>query len=153
MHVFFDFWKLETENSLLYVFSFLHKLGFENNFFFIHFGLPNKFFSFKNRKLFLKTKNKGKNSYQTYPYFCSFSHLLFVGLVFWSFLYKPGQLWVKNITKTSSLLGNQRRFYIWIENDYDGGESTVGNIYWKLLKLINKSVNQIQWYQWNEIKM
>ena len=29
--------------------------------FFVHFGLPNKFFSLKNRKLFLETKNKGKN--------------------------------------------------------------------------------------------
>ena len=37
--------------------------------FFVHFGLPNKFFSLKNSKLFFKIENKRKkkNSYQTYP--------------------------------------------------------------------------------------
>ena len=59
MHVFINFWKLEIENNLLHIFSFLHKLSFENIFlFFVYFGLPNKFFSLKNRKLFLKTENK-----------------------------------------------------------------------------------------------
>ena len=29
MHVFIDFWKLETENSFLHVFSFLYKLNFD----------------------------------------------------------------------------------------------------------------------------
>ena len=33
----------------------------------VHFELPNKFFNLKSRKLFLKTENKKKNSYQTYP--------------------------------------------------------------------------------------
>ena len=61
MPLFIDFWKLQTENSLLHVFNFLHKLGFENIFLFsIHFELPNKFFSFKYRKMFLKTENKEK---------------------------------------------------------------------------------------------
>ena len=68
MRVFIDFRKLETEKSILHVFSFLHKLSFEISFFFlVHFGLPNKFFSLKNRKLFLETENKGKNNYQIYP--------------------------------------------------------------------------------------
>ena len=35
MRIFIDFWKLETENSLLHVFSFLHKLSFENSFYFL----------------------------------------------------------------------------------------------------------------------
>ena len=35
MHVFIDFWKLETENNLLHIFSFLHKLNFENSFCFL----------------------------------------------------------------------------------------------------------------------
>ena len=35
MYVFIDFWKLETENNLLHVFSFLHKLSFENIFYFL----------------------------------------------------------------------------------------------------------------------
>ena len=34
--------------------------------FFVYFGLSNKFFSLKNRKLFLKIENKGENSYQTH---------------------------------------------------------------------------------------
>ena len=33
----------------------------------VYFRLPNKFFGLKNRKLFLETKIKGKNSYQTFP--------------------------------------------------------------------------------------
>ena len=35
MCVFIDFWKLETENSILHVFSFFHKLSFENSFCFL----------------------------------------------------------------------------------------------------------------------
>ena len=67
MCVFIDFWKLETENSLLHVFSFLHKLSFENSFCFLPvFELPNKFFSLKIENCFWKQKTKGKNSYQTY---------------------------------------------------------------------------------------
>ena len=59
MRIFIDFWKLETEKSILHL--FLHKLSFENNFCFLFiFGLRNKCLSLKNRKLFLKTENKGK---------------------------------------------------------------------------------------------
>ena len=108
MHIFIDFWKLETENNILHVFSFLHKLSFEDSFYFlpilsyqtsflvskiencfwkqkirgknsyqtylkfwklflfsVHFGLSNKFFNLKNKKLFLKAENKRKKSYQT----------------------------------------------------------------------------------------
>ena len=68
MHVFIDFWKLETENSLLYVFSFLHKLNFENSFC----SLPilscqTSFLVLKIENCFWKQKIRGKNSYQTYP--------------------------------------------------------------------------------------
>ena len=35
MRIFIDFWRLETKNSLLHVFSFLHKLSFENSFYFL----------------------------------------------------------------------------------------------------------------------
>ena len=35
--------------------------------FFAYFELPNKFFSLKNRKLFLKTENKGKKQLQNIP--------------------------------------------------------------------------------------
>ena len=35
MHVFIDFWKLETENGILHVFSLFHKLSFKNNFCFL----------------------------------------------------------------------------------------------------------------------
>ena len=56
----------------MYVFNFLHKLSCENNFLFsIHFKLSNKFFSLKNRTLFLETENKGKKKVTklTYLYF------------------------------------------------------------------------------------
>ena len=43
---------LEIENSLLHVFSFLHKIEFWKSFLFsVHFKLPNMFFSFKNKKI------------------------------------------------------------------------------------------------------
>ena len=35
MCIFIDFWKLETENSFLHVFSFFHKLSFKNSFYFL----------------------------------------------------------------------------------------------------------------------
>ena len=34
MYIFINFWKLETENSILHIFSFFHKLSFEKSFFF-----------------------------------------------------------------------------------------------------------------------
>ena len=61
MHVLFDFWKMETENKLLYFFSFLHKLSFENSFCFLSIlSCQTSFFIFKNRKLFLKIEKKKK---------------------------------------------------------------------------------------------
>ena len=35
MRIFIDFQKLETENSILHIFSFLHKLSFKNSFCFL----------------------------------------------------------------------------------------------------------------------
>ena len=81
MHVFIDFWKLETENTLLHVFSFLHKLNFENNVFsFLHklnfensfcflpiLSCQTSFLVLKIENWFWKQKIRGKNSYQTYP--------------------------------------------------------------------------------------
>ena len=65
MYVFIDFWKLEIKNSFFHVFNLLHKLSFKNNFCFLSILGCQTFFSLKNRKEFLETKNKEKNSYQT----------------------------------------------------------------------------------------
>ena len=59
MCVFIDFWKLEIENNILYVFSFFHEF-WESFLFLVHNGLSNKIFSLKNRKLFLKSENNRK---------------------------------------------------------------------------------------------
>ena len=68
MCVFVDFWKLETENSLLHVFSFLHKLSFENSFCFLPvLSCQTSFLVTKIENCFWKQKTRGKNSYQTYP--------------------------------------------------------------------------------------
>ena len=69
MRIFIDFWKLETENSVLHIFSFLHKLSFENSFCFLFIlGCQTSFKVSKiKKKLFLKTEIREKNSYQTYP--------------------------------------------------------------------------------------
>ena len=49
-------------------FQFPSQIEFWKQFLFsVHFELPNKFFSFKNRKLFLKTKNKGKKQLPNIP--------------------------------------------------------------------------------------
>ena len=70
MLVFIDFWKLETENSLLHVFSFLHKLSFENSFCFLPvLSCQTSFLDLKIENCFWKLKIRGKNSYQTYPKF------------------------------------------------------------------------------------
>ena len=67
MRVFIDFWKLETENSILHVFSFLHKLSFENNFCFLSIlSYQTSFLASKIENCFWKQKTVGKNSYQTY---------------------------------------------------------------------------------------
>ena len=68
MHVFINFWKLEIKNSLLHVFSFIHKLNFENNFcFLLILSCQTSFLVLKIENCFWKQKIKGKNSYQTYP--------------------------------------------------------------------------------------
>ena len=69
MRVFIDFWKLETEKSLLHAFNFLHKLSFENNFCFLSIlDCQTSFLVSKiKKKCFWKQKIKEKNSYQTYP--------------------------------------------------------------------------------------
>ena len=78
MRVFINFWKLETENSPLQI-EFWEQFLFS-----VHFELPNKFFSLKNRKLFLKIENKGKKQLPNIP-LISFKHhvekemLLFAG--------------------------------------------------------------------------
>ena len=70
MHVFIDFWKLKTENSLLHVFSFLHKLNFKNSFCFLSIlSCQTSFLVLKIKNCFWKQKIRGKNSYQTYPKF------------------------------------------------------------------------------------
>ena len=73
MRVFIDFWKLETENSLLHVFSFLHKLSFENSFYFLSIlSCQTSFLVSKIENYFWKQKTREKNSYQTYPNFFFF---------------------------------------------------------------------------------
>ena len=68
MCVFIDFWKLEIENSILHVFSFFHKLSFENSFCFLPvLSCQTSFLVSKIENCFWKQKIRGKNSYQTYP--------------------------------------------------------------------------------------
>ena len=68
MCIFIDFWKIEIKNSILHVFNFFHKLSFDNSFCFLSIlSCQTSFLNLKSRKLFLKTENKKKNSYQTYP--------------------------------------------------------------------------------------
>ena len=70
MCVFINFWKLEIENSLLHVFSFLHKLSFENSFCFLSIlGCQTSFLVSKIENCFRKHKIRGKGNYQTYPKF------------------------------------------------------------------------------------
>ena len=65
MRVFIDFWKLETENSLLHVFSFLHKLSFENSFcFLLVLSCQTSFLVSKIENCFWKQKIREKNSYK-----------------------------------------------------------------------------------------
>ena len=68
MCIFIDCWKLETENNLLHVFSFLHKMSFKNNFYFqIILVCQTNFLVSKIENYFWKQKTRRKNSYQTYP--------------------------------------------------------------------------------------
>ena len=68
MCVFIDFWKLETENNLLHVFSFLHKLSFEYSFCFLPvLSCQTNVLVSKIENYFWKQKTMKKNNYQTYP--------------------------------------------------------------------------------------
>ena len=68
MRVHIDFWKLETKNNILQIFSFLHKLSFENNFCFLSIlSCQTSFLLPKIENYFWKQKTREKNSYQTYP--------------------------------------------------------------------------------------
>ena len=61
MCVFIDFWKLETENSILHVFSFLHRLSFKNSFYFLSIlGCQTNFLVSKVENCFWKQKIKEK---------------------------------------------------------------------------------------------
>ena len=72
MLVFIEFWKLEIENNIFHVFSFLQKLSFENNFCFLSIlGYQTRFLVSKIENCFWKLKIRRKNGYQTYPYFHS----------------------------------------------------------------------------------
>jgi len=72
VYFFIGFWKLETKNSFLPIFNLLHKLSFENNFCFLFIlDCQISFLISKIKNCFRKQKIKGKNSYQTYPYFLS----------------------------------------------------------------------------------
>ena len=63
MHVFIDFWKLETENSFLHVFNFLHKLSFENNFYFLSIlNCQTSFLTLKIKNYFENRKKKKKKA-------------------------------------------------------------------------------------------
>ena len=68
MSVFIDFWKLKTKNNFLHVFSFLHKLSFKNNFYFLSIlGCQTSFLISNIENCFWKHKIRRKNNYQTYP--------------------------------------------------------------------------------------
>ena len=68
MSVFIDFWKLKTKNNFLHVFSFLHKLSFKNNFYFLFIlGCQTIFLISNIENCFWKHKIRRKNNYQTYP--------------------------------------------------------------------------------------
>ena len=61
MRIFIDFRKLETENSLLHIFSFLHKLSFENSFCFLPIlSCQTSFLVSKIENCFEKQKIRGK---------------------------------------------------------------------------------------------
>ena len=97
MYVFIDFWKLETENSLLHVFSFLHKLNFENSFCFLSIlSCQTSFLILKIENCFWKHKIRGKNSYQTYLVSITWKHLKCV-FSFHNLLLKNSENWVMEI--------------------------------------------------------
>ena len=64
------YWLLKTKNWKQHFacFQFPSQIEFWEQFLFsIHFGLPNKFFSLKNRKLFLEIENKKKKQLPNIP--------------------------------------------------------------------------------------
>ena len=71
----------------------------KTDFIFCQFWLPNKFFSFKNKKLFLKTENKEKNSYQTYyKSFLSSNFFIILQFFILQIFYLPDQIVPKTHT-------------------------------------------------------
>ena len=61
IHVFINFWNLETENNLLHVFNLLHKLSFENSFCYLSILIcQTSFFVLKIENCFWKQKIKRK---------------------------------------------------------------------------------------------
>ena len=100
MLVFIDFWKLETENSILDVFSFLHKLSFENSFCFLPvLSCQTSFLVSKIKNCFWKQKTRGKKQLPNIP-------LVFLIVFLYSHItitiyYFPSSLWyVKKEYKT-----------------------------------------------------
>ena len=68
MCIFIDFWKLETENSFFHVFSYFHKLSFDNSFCFLSIlGYQTNFLISIIENYFWKQKIRKKGNYQTYP--------------------------------------------------------------------------------------
>ena len=67
MRIFIGFQKLETENSILHIFNFLHKLSFENSFYFL------LILSYHTSFLVSKIENKKKKIVQKrVAYLCYF---------------------------------------------------------------------------------
>ena len=61
MYISIDFWKLETENNILHVFSFLYNLSFENIFCFLSIlSCQTSFLVLKIQNCFWKHKIRGK---------------------------------------------------------------------------------------------
>ena len=82
MRIFIIFWKLETENSLLHVFNFLHKLSFKNSFCFLSIlGCQTSFSVSKIENYFWKQKIIGKIVTKHILRDFSFSSVCFVGMI------------------------------------------------------------------------
>ena len=136
MHVFIDFWKLETENNVLHVFSFLHKLNFENSFCFLSIlNCQTSFLVLKIKKnCFWKQKIMGKNSYQTYPK--TFTILIFIQVY-------SNNLWVNFGIQELRILKNSKLEscrYLSQDSNPSGFESIgvlrkeIRTKYWSVLK-------------------
>ena len=111
MHVFIDFWKLETKNSILHVFSFLHKLNFENSFCFLPIlSCQTSFLILKIEIFFLKTENKGKKQLPNIS--LVFSHMCLVGKMLKSEEIENSFVWL--ITKMRRLKINLIYIYNYV---------------------------------------